>query len=287
MSSFLSSFLASLAFLTWFPATILRRKTPRQISNSRAWFPLVGLFIGVLIVLVALGASAVFPTYFTAALMLLALSAVTRGLHLDGLMDVCDGIFGGGTPERRLEIMKDPRVGAFGAIGLGIILFLKFGALMSVLEPRFLLGSGTFSYVSLSEIPSSGLELGDVITLLLFPLLSRWAMVVSLAAFPYARTEGLGSPFHQGGIGISTAAAAIMALAGALLLGGGGGLGLLAGVTVLALALGWAMNRSLGGLTGDCYGATNEVCEVAVLAAALVLARYGWLETLGQALERF
>ena len=287
MSSFLSSFLASLAFLTWFPATILRRKTPRQISNSRAWFPLVGLFIGVLIVLVALGASAVFPTYFAAALMLLALSAVTRGLHLDGLMDVCDGIFGGGTPERRLEIMKDPRVGAFGAIGLGTILFLKFGALLSVLEPRFLLGSGTFSYVSLSEIPSSGLELEDVAILLLFPMLSRWAMVASLAAFPYARTEGLGSPFHQGGIGVSTGAAAIMALAGALLLGGFGGLGLFAGVTVLALVIGWAMSRSLGGLTGDCYGATNEVCEVAVLAAALVLARYGWLETLGQALERF
>ena len=122
------------------------------------------------------------------------------------------------------------------------------------------------------------------ITLLLFPVLSRWSMVVSLGAFPYARTQGLGSPFHQGGIGISTAAAALIALALAVVLGGFGGLVLFAGVTVLALAMGWAMTRSLGGLTGDCYGATNEVCEVAVLAAALALARYGWLETFGRAM---
>ena len=72
-----------------------------------------------------------------------------------------------------------------------------------------------------------------------------------------------------------------------VLIGGLGGLGLFLGVTLLALVLGWGMNRSLGGLTGDCYGAINELCEVAVLAAALVLARYDLLETLDQTLQRF
>jgi adenosylcobinamide-GDP ribazoletransferase len=283
-----------LAFLTWFPAWFsgarLRRKSQRDISNSRAWFPLVGLFIGILLLLVQLVAFDLFSGFLTAAIVLFVLSAVTRGLHLDGLMDVCDGIFGGHTPERRLEIMKDPHVGAFGVVGLVLILLLKFGALAS-LNSNYFFGAnsapGWWSSVEVRYAPLwevQGLLLSPGITLLLFPVLSRWSMVVSLGAFPYARTQGLGSPFHQGGIGISTAAAALMALALAVVLGGFGGLVLFVGVTALALAMGWAMTRSLGGLTGDCYGATNEVCEVAVLVAALALARYGWLETFGRAI---
>ena len=76
------------------------------------------------------------------------------------------------------------------------------------------------------------------LALLLFPLLSRWAMVVLLGAFPYARSEGLGSPFHQGGARIATLAAALTALAVSVVLGGFGGLGLLLGVTALALVPG-------------------------------------------------
>ena len=283
-----------MAFLTWFPAWFpgarLRQKSQRDISNSRAWFPLVGLLIGILLVLVQLGASLLLPVFLTAAVLLFVLSAVTRALHLDGLMDVCDGIFGGHTPERRLEIMKDPHVGAFGVVGLVLILLLKFGALVS-LSSNYLFDAssvpGWWSSVEGRYAPLEEVQLflhSPGITLLLFPVLSRWSMVVSLGAFPYARTQGLGSPFHQGGIGISTAAAALMALALAVVLGGLGGLVLFAGVTALALAMGWAMTRSLGGLTGDCYGATNEVCEVAVLVAALALARYGWLETFGRAI---
>ena len=251
---------------------------------------MVGLLIGVLLLLVHLGASLLFSGLLTAALMLFVLSAVTRGLHLDGLMDVCDGIFGGHTPERRLEIMKDPHVGAFGVVGLVLILLLKFGALASLNANYWFDANsvpGWWSSVEVRYAPLwevQGLLMSPGITLLLFPVLSRWSMVVSLGAFPYARTQGLGSPFHQGGIGISTAAAALIALTLAVVLGGFGGLVLFAGVTVLALAMGWAMTRSLGGLTGDCYGATNEICEVAVLLAALALARYGWLETFGRAM---
>ena len=288
MSNPVSSLLAALAFLTWIPAWLpgarLGRKSQRDISNSRSWFPLVGLLIGFLVLMAAFWASWVFPIYLTAAVLLFVLSVVTRGLHLDGLMDVCDGIFGGATPERRLEIMKDPRVGAFGAAGLGVILVLKFGALLSLMDQRFVFDSGP---VALLRPMTQGLDIQAIIVLLIFPMLSRWAMVASLAAFPYARSDGLGSPFHQGGILFSTAAAAVITLALSVLLGGLGGLFMFAGATVLALAMGWAMARSLGGLTGDCYGATNEVCEVAVMAAGLALARHGWLETFDEMLQRF
>ena len=263
------------SFLTLVPASRGLNLSQRDISNSRAFYPAVGLLLGLLLVGVEEGASRAFPIHLTAALLLAVTVAFTRALHLDGLMDVCDGLFGGYTPERRLEIMKDSHVGAFGVAGGVTVLILKYGALVSLL----------------------GLEgPGKEWALLLFPALSRWAMVVALGAFPYARDNGLGSPFHrttQGGQGgqsgakLATMTAALTAVAAGFLLGGFAGLGLAAGVTLLAAGLGWAMSKSLGGLTGDTYGAINEISEVAVLAAAVILASHKWLEPLPELLGRF
>jgi len=186
---------------------------------------------------------------------------VTRALHLDGLMDVCDGIFGGFTPERRLEIMRDSRVGAFGVVGGVTVLLLKYAALLSLLVLA---------------------EPGKEWALLLFPALSRWTMVVLLGVFPYVRAQGLGTPFHGSGIKISTTVAGLTALAAAVLLGGFAGLGLLLGAMALALFMGWKM-----ALTGDTYGATNEIIEMAVILVATVLVEHEWLEPLPDLLERF
>ncbi|HLF04443.1 MAG TPA: adenosylcobinamide-GDP ribazoletransferase [Dehalococcoidia bacterium] len=255
--------MAALSFLTVCPALGRRAPAQREISNSRAWYPVVGLLLGLTLAGVQAGASVVFPAYLTAALLVAVLVAVTRGLHLDGFMDVCDGLFGGYTPERRLDIMRDSHVGAFAVVGGVTLLLLKYGALLSLLT-----------------LPS----LGQVWVLLLFPVLSRWAMVVALGAFPYVRREGLGSPFHQGSARWATALAAVVVLVAGALLGGIGGVAMLAGVSVLAWCLGWVMSRMLGGLTGDTYGAINEVAEVAVLMAGVAMLPYGligpafWLE---------
>ena len=275
------------SFLTLLPTSRSQSLDQRAVSNSRAFFPFAGLLLGLLLVFVELGAARIFPVYLTAGILLAVLVAVTRGLHLDGLIDVCDAVFGGHSRERRLEIMKDPHVGAFGVVGGIVIIALKYSALLSLLDPRFIGGQAPETTVlyALQTLGPSQAEKASA--LLLFPLLSRWAMVVSLGAFPYARAEGLGSPFHQGGARIATLAAALTALAVAFLLGGFGGLGLLAGVTVLSLALGWVLVRVLGGLTGDCYGTTNEVSEVVALAAAVALAHQGWLEPLPDLLARF
>ena len=291
VSSWLDPLRLSLSFLTILPAAHGLAPDPRAISNSRAFFPLTGLLLGVLLVLVELGAARVFPVYLTAGVLLAVLVAATRGLHLDGLMDVCDALFGGATRERRLEIMKDPHLGAFGVVGGVTILVLKYAAFLALLDPIFRgswSGGGWASYsTAFLVLEGPPLQPAKQLALLLFPLLSRWAMVVLLGAFPYARSEGLGSPFHQGSARIATLAAALTALAVSVVLGGFGGLGLLLGVTALALALGWVMNRALGGLTGDCYGATNELSEVAVLAAAVALAHRTWLEPLSAVLDRF
>ncbi len=207
-----------------------------------------------------------FSEPMTAAFLVATMVIVTRALHLDGLMDVCDGVFGGFTTERRLEIMRDSRVGAFGVVGGVTVLLLKYGALLSLLL--------------LSEP-------GKEWALLLFPAISRWTMVVLLGAFPYVRTQGLGSPFHGGGIKIATTIAGVSALAASFLLGGFAGLGLFFGAVALAWLMGSAMAKALGGLTGDTYGATNEIIETAVIIAATALAAQEWLEPLPDLLDRF
>ena len=238
---------------------------PRNISHSRAFYPAIGLMIGLVLVGVEEGSSRVFSEPLTAAFLVAVMIVVTRGLHLDGLMDVFDGVFGGFTPERRLEIMRDSRVGAFGVIGAIAVLLLKYGALVSLLM-----------------LPQPGKEWA----LFLFPTLSRWTMVVLLGAFPYVRTQGLGSPFHGTGIKIATTIAGISALAASVLLGGFAGLGLFFGVTVVAWLMGWAIAKTLGGLTGDAYGATNEIIETVVLIVATALATQEWLDPLLDLLRR-
>ena len=239
---------------------------PQNVSNSRAFYPTVGLLMGLILVGVEESSSRLFSEPLTAAFLVAVMVIVTRGLHLDGLMDVFDGVFGGFTPERRLEIMRDPRVGAFGVGGGVTVLLLKYGALVSLLT-----------------LPAPGKEWA----LLLFPTLSRWTMVVLLGAFPYVRTQGLGSPFHSTGIKIATTIAGISAFAASILLGGFSGLGLFFGATIMAWLMGWAIAKSLGGLTGDTYGATNEITETTVIIAATALAAQNWLEPLPDLLDRF
>ena len=255
-----------MTFLTIFPLARNLNWEPSDVSNSRAFYPAVGLLMGLLLVGIEEGSSQLFSAPMTAAFLVAAMVIITRALHLDGLMDICDGVFGGFTPERRLEIMKDSRVGAFGVAGGVVVLLLKYAA-----------------FVTLLTIP----EPGKVWALLLFPAISRWTMVVLLGAFPYVRTHGLGSPFHGRGIKVSTVIAGISILSTAILLGGFAGLGLLIGAMVMAGIMGLGMAKSLGGLTGDAYGATNEIIEMTVIIVATALAAQGWLEPLPDLLERF
>ena len=283
---------AALSFLTVLPVGGGRPLAARHISHSRAFYPAVGLLVGLLLVGLERGASLAFPPPLTAAILLAALAAATRALHLDGLMDICDGVFGGHTRERRLEIMQDSRVGAFGVAGGVVILLWKYAALLSLLTAAAPGGWAAFPPGDWAAFPHpdappeaailpglallGGGALADAVwwggvplwaALLLFPALSRWAMVAALLLFPYARRGGLGSPFHQGGARTPTLLAAIAAAAAALLLAGLPGLALLAGISLLAAAVGWALSRALGGLTGDAYGAINELAETAALTA--------------------
>src|SRR5258708_1142016 len=212
------------------------------------YFPVVGLLLAVLLWLLLLVLSPVVPPIAFTALRVVALIILTGGLHLDGLMDSCDGLFGGSTRERKLEIMRDSRVGSFGALGGAWVLLLKF-ALFASLRVHAL------PLAFLVAVPSA-----------------RWAMVLALRVFPSARPTGLGAAFHQPvtteRLGITgIAALAIVLVAGQFMVRV-----VWMTVTAATLVLGFCITRSIGGLTGDSYGAIAEVMEVVALLT-LVIAR--------------
>ena len=250
------------AFLTILPG-LPANPSARQLSASRAYYPVVGLALGLLLVALEAASSSIFPVFLTSALIVVFPVIATRGLHMDGLMDVCDGLFGGYTRERRLEIMHDSNVGAFAVSGALSVLLLKWAAILSLL--------------SLTEG-------GKVWVLILFPMLSRWGIVLLMETFPYARTQGLGTDFHREAATFATVMAGMVALAASVLLGGFGGMVALGLVTALVWLLGKGMAAYLGGLTGDCYGAANEVGEVVALGILVALAPHDLITPMHQML---
>ncbi len=242
----MTSLRLALSFLTVLP--VAPKGQPAALGPSRAWFPLVGLLLGGGLAVLDLGLRQAFPVGLASALLVAALIVATRALHVEGFVDCCDALPGGHTRERRLEILRDPHIGAFGVISAVVALLVHWAALAAL--P---------GHVRLEA-------------LVLYPCLSRWAMLLAMDLFPYARTRGLGTAFQQGKASWQLGAGAVTALAAGLALAGSAGLLLVALATaVSAIAGGW-MARFLGGLTGDCYGAINELASLAVLLLAVLLA---------------
>ena len=212
-------------------------------GHAAGWYPLVGLVIGALTWLAWKGSTFVFPPLVGGIVTLVTWVALTGGLHLDGLADCCDGLFASLSPERRLEIMKDPHVGAFGVIGLILILFLKAATL-----------------ASLTPLSS--------FSILLAASLAR-GCVLPAGLLPLARASGLGADFKLGLQRSAIIFGAILPLALAILLGLRGVLSMLAGVGATALVL-WLSTSRIGGVTGDVFGMIIEIVEAVVLLVFLM-----------------
>jgi adenosylcobinamide-GDP ribazoletransferase len=231
--------LAALQFLTLAPPIVRRAFTAEELGWAVGFFPLVGTLLGGVLAGLNWAAGRAFPPGVSAAVVLAAWVAFTGALHLDGFLDACDGLFGGRTPESRLHIMRDERVGAFGLAGGALLLLLK--------------------YTALAAIPSRNEAL------FLAPTLGRWGMALAVVAFPYARAEGLGRTMKDQAGWLQAVLATVVALAVAWLAGSWWGLAAL----VLAGAATWALGRfvltRLPGLTGDVYGAVCETLETLVL----------------------
>ena len=218
-----------------------------EFGGSWSWFPIVGLMIGGLLLVVEQISSRIFPPTVVASFILLAWIILTGALHLDGLGDFCDGLAGGRTSEERLRIMKDPHVGAMAVVAIGLVLLIKQGVLSSL------------SFQNLSQ------------ALLLTPCLGRFAIVAVGTTLPYARSaEGTAAPFVRHANRWALGRAAAVTLVTCILLKGFTGLGLL-GISLLAAWIIRGMAKKLlGGVTGDVLGATCEIVEAGVLAGCLM-----------------
>jgi len=239
-------FWAALQFLTIFPTPIRYKVTAKTSGKSLTYFPLVGLILGAILLGLNYLLILVLPSSIVNALLIIALVILTGAHHLDGFIDTCDGVIAGESKKERLTIMSDSKVGAFGIVGVVLLLLLK--------------------YVSLSAAPI-------LPALLLMPTLSRWAMVSIIFTFPYAKRYGMGLAFKQGASWQRLTITTVISLVVAVALLKLWGLVLMAALWLISFGIASYFRSRLSGLTGDNYGAINELAEVLVLLLLVLIWR--------------
>ena len=237
----MTGLLLAIQFLTVFPLRI-RDVNERKLANSLIYFPLVGLLIGLILAGLNIGLFALHFYEFTVAVILVvALAAITGGMHLDGLSDTFDALMSGKNKEKRLEIMRDSHAGVMGVISIVCALLLKVALIFSS-RPQ--------------DRPA---------ILILMCTLSRWSVVQAMFFFPYARSEGKAKIFMDN-INLKIFfLATIITLILAVLTWQVKGLFLLLIVGFTAWLFSKLISRKIGGITGDTLGATIEITEIIIL----------------------
>lgn len=234
--------LSAFALLTRLP--LPQPRTFRGGASAWAW-PVVGLAVGAVSVGAALLASALGAPAGVAAVVALGASAlVTGALHEDGLADTADGLFGGWTRERRLEIMKDSRIGSYGVLALLLVTLARWSALTALVAAQ---------------------EWGAILAV---AALSRAPMAVLMATLPNARGTGLSASAGAPTTAIAAGAVATGGVA-ALLLAGWVAVPVALAAAATTAALAAVAKRKIGGQTGDILGASQQLAEAAALALIL------------------
>lgn len=227
-------------YLTIVPVGAERAHERELLGGAAAWFPVIGLGIGLVLVGAERVTGWLFPGLLAALLTVTVWKLLTGGLHLDGLADCLDGLAGRDAGQR-LRIMRDSRIGAFGAIGLILFLLLEIAAV--------------------AELPAS--VRGGA--LLATPAIGRATPALLACCFPAARAEGQGATFRAGVHARAAAMALVVAALGAGATLGLPGLAALAAACLGALGLGRFLTIRLGGITGDVLGAAVEAGELIAL----------------------
>ena len=160
-------------FLTGIPIPLKRELSAEQLGKATAFFPLVGLVLGGILAGLNWVFNLFLPVPVTDVFLIIILVALTGAMHLDGFADTVDGMAGHKPVEERWKVMHDSRTGAFGVVGITLLLITKF--------------------VALDNIPGNHMTAA----LLFMPVASRWAMVYAVFAFKYARPEGLGLAYKK------------------------------------------------------------------------------------------
>lgn len=238
----------------WLAAVLLTRVPLPHLPQdafakgaAAVWaYPLIGIAVGAGGVLVGqLALWLGLPVYGAAILTLITMMLLTGAMHEDGLADVFDGFWGGYTPERRLEIMRDSQIGTFGVLALILVSLLRLSAIAALLVswwPAIVAGA----------------------------VLSRAVMPTLMSTLPHARKDGLSRSVGQPASGTTVAALCIGVLVTLFLIGGAALIAICAAL-VVALGIATVAKQKIGGQTGDVLGAVQQLSEAAVLLFCTVL----------------
>ena len=244
----LNLFFIALSFLTRIPSPQWVDYRPEFLNKSSRYFPLSGLLIGLFAAVVFLLADIIFPQLVAVLLSMIASVLLTGAFHEDGFADVCDGFGGGWESQQVLDIMKDSRLGTYGTVGLGLLLGLKASSL-SVMAAES---------VAFSMLIAHGW--------------SRLVAVSMIVQYPYVRDadESKVRPLaNELSLKVFLGVGVVSMLPLCLWLGVGQLLLLLVVLLLFRSGFGRYLNKRIGGYTGDCLGAVQQVSEVLIYLVLL------------------
>jgi adenosylcobinamide-GDP ribazoletransferase len=247
----LAYFFAALRFFTRLPVPAWVGHSAEQLNHAARYFPAVGVIVGAIGAAVTLAAMQLLPVSIAVLLGMVATLLATGAFHEDGLADSIDGFGGGSSREDVLRIMKDSRIGSYGAIGIGVALLTKYEALgaLAVLPRGF---PPVTPWLTLTAAIVAGHSV------------SRLAATTLMFALDYARDDDsskskpLATRMSKGELVLAGA----FGLAPCLLLPVGQVSIALVAVAFVALAAGRYFVKRIGGYTGDCLGATQQLAEI-------------------------
>jgi adenosylcobinamide-GDP ribazoletransferase len=254
--------LLAFQFLTIIPLRDMGEVSDQEIGGSTVIFPLVGFIEGILLSVLAFLCLKVFPAELTNALLVLAIVIMNGGLHLDGLADTFDAVASRGDLEKKLLVMKDSSVGPMGVIAIVMVLLLKYVLLNAI-----------FFHSTINVY---------ITVLIIMPVVSRWAMVPAAYHCTSARKDGLGRMFleHTGTKELLTAT--VMAVLIILLAAVSGSqypffifcvMFALPVIYFFIFGAAWFFKQIFGGMTGDSFGAINEIVLLIFLVTTVI-----WLQ---------
>ncbi len=249
MNSIITQIRLALSFLTTLPAGSFNSEVEEEtLGQTQAWFTMVGLLLGLILFAGGFFFKLFLTPAITAALTLLLHFLLTGGFHLDGIADTADGLMSGSIDlEKIFTIMKDSLLGSMGATALVLLLLLKFSALLSLVK----------------DAPLS---------LILFPVFGRYAIVQLTFSSEYARPKGgLGAIFTNHCGLRELAIAAVTSLTVGILCAGGAGLLTFFAIVLYVFLVRNAARRKLGGVTGDILGFACESSEALTLIMLVAL----------------
>ncbi|MBI5417137.1 adenosylcobinamide-GDP ribazoletransferase [Candidatus Poribacteria bacterium] len=242
----MQSFFIALQFLTILPVEIKSEIRPEDFGKALIYFPIIGLLIGIFLALI-FSLFNFFPGLVLSAMLLIVPIIITGGIHLDGLADTCDGLYGFKPKEKILEIMRDSHIGAMGAIGIAASLILKF-SLLSAIKHEILWK-----------------------LLILMPLFARWVQVLACYSSNYARNDGKAKYFMEYADKNKFIITTIFTFLIFLLLLKIKGIILFSISIIQILIFMNYIKMRIDGMTGDTIGAISEIAEIAILFLGLII----------------